>query len=93
MMYSLLNLRNLALIHGVETRTSSPVRVARDPKTLQAIGVGNMYPAGEGKYTFVVSMHCNSWPNSRQFAVFRRNNRCRIRWWYSFCCSRRISYC
>ncbi len=39
----------LALIHGVETRTSSPVRIARHPITLQAVGVDNMYPAGEGK--------------------------------------------
>ena len=39
-----------ALIHGVETRTSSPVRVARDPKTLQAMGLDNLFPAGEGKY-------------------------------------------
>jgi len=37
-----------ALVHGVETRTSSPVRVARDPKTLQAMGLDNLFPAGEG---------------------------------------------
>lgn len=38
-----------ALLHGVETRTSSPVRVPRDRITLQARGVENMFPAGEGK--------------------------------------------
>ncbi|KAL7520365.1 hypothetical protein ACHAWX_005093, partial [Stephanocyclus meneghinianus] len=37
-----------ALIHGVETRTSSPLRVVRDPTSLEAIGVHNLYPAGEG---------------------------------------------
>lgn len=38
-----------ALLHGVETRTSSPVRVRRDSDTLQAIGVSNLFPAGEGE--------------------------------------------
>jgi hypothetical protein len=33
---------------GVETRTSSPVRVARDPVTLEAVGAAGLYPAGEG---------------------------------------------
>jgi len=37
-----------ALLHGVETRTSSPVRVVRDSKTLQATGIQNLFPAGEG---------------------------------------------
>jgi uncharacterized FAD-dependent dehydrogenase len=37
-----------ALLHGVETRTSSPVRVLRDNVTLQAIGVDNLFPSGEG---------------------------------------------
>ncbi|KAL3821813.1 hypothetical protein ACHAXA_003315 [Cyclostephanos tholiformis] len=37
-----------ALLHGVETRTSSPVRVLRDSTTLQAIGVDNLFPSGEG---------------------------------------------
>ena len=39
---------NEALLHGVETRTSSPVRVLRDNVTLQAIGVDNLFPSGEG---------------------------------------------
>lgn len=38
----------VALIHGVETRTSSPVRIARDPNSLKAIGIDNLFPAGEG---------------------------------------------
>jgi len=33
---------------GVETRTSSPVRLARDPESLEAVGVAGLYPAGEG---------------------------------------------
>ena len=36
------------LLHAVETRTSSPLRVARDRKTLLAIGTDNLYPSGEG---------------------------------------------
>ena len=37
-----------AILTGAETRTSSPVRILRDPKTLLAIGFNNIYPAGEG---------------------------------------------
>jgi len=41
-------LREDALLHGVETRTSSPIRVPRDAETLQALGVKDLYPCGEG---------------------------------------------
>jgi len=37
-----------AIAVGVETRTSSPVRVVRDPRTLAAPTVANVYPCGEG---------------------------------------------
>ncbi|MCZ6598091.1 MAG: NAD(P)-binding protein, partial [Planctomycetota bacterium] len=33
---------------GVETRTSSPVRVARDPDTLESRELAGLYPCGEG---------------------------------------------
>ena len=33
---------------GVESRTSSPVRIERDPETLACPTVPNLYPAGEG---------------------------------------------
>lgn len=36
-----------ALLTGVETRTSSPVRIPRG-ETLEAIGIEGLYPAGEG---------------------------------------------
>jgi uncharacterized FAD-dependent dehydrogenase len=36
------------LLHAVETRTSSPVRVSRDDETKQAIGVDRLFPSGEG---------------------------------------------
>jgi uncharacterized FAD-dependent dehydrogenase len=36
------------LLHAVETRTSSPVRVSRDDLTMQAIGAARLFPAGEG---------------------------------------------
>jgi uncharacterized FAD-dependent dehydrogenase len=37
-----------AVLIGVESRTSSPVRVPRDPDTLQAPGFAGLYPTGEG---------------------------------------------
>ena len=37
-----------AVVVGVETRTSSPVRVPRDPHSLQHPEVAGLYPAGEG---------------------------------------------
>mmetsp|Transcript_53008 Transcript_53008/g.128599 ORF Transcript_53008/g.128599 Transcript_53008/m.128599 type:complete len:717 (+) Transcript_53008:72-2222(+) len=36
------------LLHAVETRTSSPLRVSRDPLTYTAVGTSNLFPAGEG---------------------------------------------
>jgi len=36
-----------AILTGVETRTSSPVRIPRD-ENLEAIGIKGLYPAGEG---------------------------------------------
>jgi uncharacterized FAD-dependent dehydrogenase len=33
---------------GVESRTSSPVRIARDPATLESAEVAGLYPCGEG---------------------------------------------
>ncbi|HLT74738.1 MAG TPA: hypothetical protein VKZ68_06615, partial [Ohtaekwangia sp.] len=35
-------------IVGVESRTSSPVRIPRDPVTLQHVHVRGLYPCGEG---------------------------------------------
>ena len=37
-----------AVITGIETRTSSPVRITRNPDSLQAIGLSGLYPCGEG---------------------------------------------
>lgn len=37
-----------ALLTGVETRTSSPVRIKRDKQSLQSINTQGLYPAGEG---------------------------------------------
>lgn len=41
-------LTNEALLLGVETRTSSPVRIVRDPQTLSHIEIDGLYPCGEG---------------------------------------------
>ena len=37
-----------AVLTGAETRTSSPIRILRNPETRLAIGYDNIYPAGEG---------------------------------------------
>ncbi|MBP8808177.1 MAG: NAD(P)/FAD-dependent oxidoreductase [Kofleriaceae bacterium] len=37
-----------AIVVGVESRTSSPVRVPRDPSTLTSPGLADLYPCGEG---------------------------------------------
>lgn len=39
---------NEALVVGVESRTSSPVRIPRDPQTLQHVAIAGLFPAGEG---------------------------------------------
>lgn len=41
-------LTNEAVMIGVETRTSSPVRVSRDPASLQSPSVSGLFPCGEG---------------------------------------------
>jgi uncharacterized FAD-dependent dehydrogenase len=37
-----------ALVLGVETRTSSPIRIPRDDKTLEHPQISGLYPCGEG---------------------------------------------
>ena len=37
-----------ALLLGVESRTSSPIRIVRDSETLQCTGVPGLFPCGEG---------------------------------------------
>jgi uncharacterized protein len=40
--------RDDAVLTGVETRTSSPVRITRDVDSLQSLNVRGLYPCGEG---------------------------------------------
>ncbi len=40
--------RDDAVLTGIETRTSSPVRITRDHASLQSLNVRGLYPAGEG---------------------------------------------
>jgi len=40
--------RDDAVLTGVETRTSSPVRITRDSVSMQSLNVRGLYPAGEG---------------------------------------------
>lgn len=37
-----------AVLHGIESRTSSPVRICRDDETLHSPKYINLYPSGEG---------------------------------------------
>jgi len=37
-----------AVLTAPETRSSSPVRILRDPETLESIGLRGLYPCGEG---------------------------------------------
>ena len=39
---------NAALLLGVESRTSSPVRIPRDPQTYEYVSRRGIYPCGEG---------------------------------------------
>lgn len=41
-------LTNEAVILGVESRTSSPVRIPRNPETLQHLALQGLFPSGEG---------------------------------------------
>jgi uncharacterized FAD-dependent dehydrogenase len=40
--------RDDAVLTGIESRTSSPLRITRDPATLQSLNVRGLYPGGEG---------------------------------------------
>ena len=40
--------RDDAVLTGIESRTSSPVRLTRDKQTLQSLNTRGLYPAGEG---------------------------------------------
>lgn len=41
-------LSDRATLIGLESRTSSPVRIPRNPETLEHIDLANLYPVGEG---------------------------------------------
>lgn len=41
-------LTNEAVLIGLESRTSSPVRIVREPDTLQSVSTEGLFPAGEG---------------------------------------------
>ncbi len=40
--------RDDAILTGIETRTSSPVRITREHESLQSLNTRGLYPAGEG---------------------------------------------
>lgn len=57
-----------ALLHGVETRTSSPVRIVRDSQTLQCVGIQGLYPCGEGAVSLLL-LHAE---RARKILTFAR---------------------
>lgn len=77
-----------AILTGAETRTSSPIRILRDPKMRTAIGQRYLYPAGEGAgyaggitsaaldgiHTALALMARFAPPNPRGSLSERRNN-------------------
>jgi hypothetical protein len=40
--------RDDAVLTGIESRTSSPLRITRDARSLQSLNVRGLYPCGEG---------------------------------------------
>ena len=40
--------RGAGVLHGAETRTSAPLRILRDPQTLQSPTMPGLFPIGEG---------------------------------------------
>ena len=40
--------RDDAVLTGVESRTSSPVRITRDAQSMQSLNVRGLFPCGEG---------------------------------------------
>ena len=41
-------LTNEAVVVATESRTSSPIRIPRDPESLEHVQIKNLYPCGEG---------------------------------------------
>ena len=39
---------NDAVLTGVETRSSAPIRIVRDEETLESVTLEQLYPCGEG---------------------------------------------
>ena len=37
-----------AVLTGIETRSSSPIRILRNSDTLQSVSIDGLYPCGEG---------------------------------------------
>ncbi len=37
-----------AMLHAVESRTSSPVRITRHPETFESVSTPGLFPCGEG---------------------------------------------
>ncbi|MCX6258536.1 MAG: FAD-binding protein [Bacteroidia bacterium] len=65
-------LTNEAVVLGVESRTSSPIRIPRNPVTMEHVQISGLFPAGEGSgYAGGIVSSAIDGENSAQ-AVFRK---------------------
>ena len=69
-------LTNEAIVHAPESRTSSPVRIPRDRKTLEHIQIKGLYPCGEGAgYAGgIISAAIDGEKCAEQISLVRANN-------------------
>ena len=67
---------NEAVLIGVESRTSSPLRIPRDPETLQHVQIQGLFPCGEGAgYAGgIVSSALDGQRCAEKVALFIKNN-------------------
>ena len=67
---------NDAVLIGVESRTSSPLRIPRDPETLQHVQIQGLFPCGEGAgYAGgIVSSALDGQRCAEKVALFIKNN-------------------
>ena len=63
------------LLVGIESRTSAPVRINRDPETLESVNVRRLYPVGEGAgYAGGIMTACVDGVRAAEAMIARRVN-------------------
>lgn len=65
------------LLVGIESRTSAPVRINRDPDTLESVNVRRLYPVGEGAgYAGGIMTACVDGVRAAEAMISRRVKEC-----------------